>query len=411
MDTRLACILLGAMLMNTCHAAELPRTPRFLSRLESGQPVTVVGFGDSITGVYYHTGGHYAWPEMLGVALRRLYPQAPVRVVNAGLSGNATDQAVARLDHDVLAVKPDLVVVMFGMNDVARIPAATYEANLTRIVERCRAGGAEVVLCTPNLILPGSTARSAEKLAEYAGLVRRIADQAQTPLVDFHALWQQQLDRDPLAFRLLMSDALHPNLRGHKVFAEEITRVLTGRVVSLQDVPPGPALGRTLGLLAAGKPVQVLAMAPADALIAPALQAVHPGAQVNVTVWATAGKSLPQLETDAKTVRERRPDLVVIVVPQSATASNIEDYLHAYTWVLNWSLSFGHQEWDCVVLTPSVFGEPAPTTASEALRQAVGEQVLAGQGLAWLRRGADDKREALPLVTEWLRGLAVTAGP
>jgi lysophospholipase L1-like esterase len=91
------------------------RTSRLLA--EGKQPVTIVCFGDSITGVYYHTGGRRAWPEMLGLALRRLYPAAPVEVVNAGLSGDTTVGALARMEAEVLRHQPHLVAVMFGMDD------------------------------------------------------------------------------------------------------------------------------------------------------------------------------------------------------------------------------------------------------------------------------------------------------
>src|SRR5690606_5814812 len=116
------------------------------------EPVRIVCFGDSITGVYYHTGSKRAWPELLGLALRQARPAAQLEVVNAGLSGNTTAQALARIERDVIAHQPHLVVAMFGMNDVARLPLRDFEANLARIADRCRAAGAEMVFCTPNSV-------------------------------------------------------------------------------------------------------------------------------------------------------------------------------------------------------------------------------------------------------------------
>jgi len=55
--------------------------------LEAGQePVRIVCFGDSVTGVYYHTGGRRAWTDMLGIALGKAYPKAKVEMFNAGIS-------------------------------------------------------------------------------------------------------------------------------------------------------------------------------------------------------------------------------------------------------------------------------------------------------------------------------------
>ena len=48
------------------------------------EPVRIVCIGDSITGVYYHSGGMRAYPEMLQIALQKLHPKAKVTVRNAG---------------------------------------------------------------------------------------------------------------------------------------------------------------------------------------------------------------------------------------------------------------------------------------------------------------------------------------
>src|SRR5438552_1850198 len=82
--------------------------PEILTRLRDGKPVTVVCIGDSITGVYYHTGGRRAYPEMVEVALKRDLPQAKVKVINAGISGDTLPGGLKRFERDVLRHKPDL---------------------------------------------------------------------------------------------------------------------------------------------------------------------------------------------------------------------------------------------------------------------------------------------------------------
>jgi len=50
-----------------------------VASLQSGEtPVRVVCFGDSITGVYYHTGDRRAWCDMLGIALGKICPKAQI---------------------------------------------------------------------------------------------------------------------------------------------------------------------------------------------------------------------------------------------------------------------------------------------------------------------------------------------
>ena len=144
----------------------LRKTPE---KLRADQKVKVVCLGDSVTGLYYHTGGRRAYPEMLELALHMTYPRAEVTVVNAGISGNKTDDGLNRLAQDVLDHKPDLVTVMFGLNDLTVLPIADFRANLIEIIRRCRAAGAEVMLCTPNSVITTS-GRPVPKLVEFCNV-------------------------------------------------------------------------------------------------------------------------------------------------------------------------------------------------------------------------------------------------
>jgi len=97
----------------------------------------VVCFGDSIT------AGQY--PKRLGRFLRQC------RVVNAEVCGNTSAQGLARMDADVFAHKPGVVVILFGTNDSCmtaasrfKNPVEQYEKDLREMVARCAAQGAKV---------------------------------------------------------------------------------------------------------------------------------------------------------------------------------------------------------------------------------------------------------------------------
>jgi lysophospholipase L1-like esterase len=359
------------------------------------EPITVVCLGDSVTGVYYHTGGLRAYPEMLQIALGRLYPQSPPTVVNAGISGNTTQNGLDRLDRDVLGRKPQLVTISFGLNDMVRIAPEKFRANLVELVRRCRAGGSEVLLCTPNAVVD-TAGRPTSRLIEYCELIRRAAREEKVAICDQYAAGEAFRRRDAGAWRLSMSDEIHPNMAGHKRMAEELCRSITGRDVSLDEVgPPSPALARTWGLLKAKKPVRVLAMPPYDKLIAGALRSFVTDAQVEVTPWPTSGKTLPEIEQAANVlVRKLKPDLVLLAVPREAEASDEERFVRSYSWIMNWSLSFGRQEWDCLVAHPAV---AAPTVAHP--RDELVRQLVRAQHLHLLDR-ADADRSSMPQLLE-----------
>ena len=378
---------------------EEPPLPKTRAALESGKPVTIVCFGDSVTGVYYHTGGRRAYTDMLGIALKKAYPQADVTMINAGISGHATTNALERIERDVLAHKPTLVTVMFGLNDMVRVPLDQYRANLGKIIDQCRAAGAEVLLCTPNNVITTS-GRPTEKLVTYCDAIRSVGKDRGIPVCDTYAALEALRSEDALAWRLLMSDEIHPNMDGHKRMAEVLARSISGKEPSLADVPPPtPVLVKTTRLVKEKKPVKVLAMQPLDASMVAALKETTGGTQFEVISWQVAGKTLPEIETDAQArVRPLKPDLVVIAVPRSAAADAPEQFIRSYAWIMNWSLSFGTAEWDCVVVHPSV-NEPDKTGENDDLMR----QLVRAQDLTLIDRGQDDRRETTAILVDRLR--------
>ena len=362
------------------------------------EPVRIVCIGDSITGVYYHSGSLRAYPEMLQIALQKIHPQAQVTVRNAGISGDTTTGGLKRLARDVLSHKPHLVTVMFGMNDLVRTPVADFQNNLREIIRHCRAIDAEVILCTQNSIVE-SPQRPGAKLAEFTQAIRDIAKAESLPVADCFAAFEVVHAKDALEWNLLLSDPIHPNMAGHKLFAETIAHTISGQKTSLADIgPPLPALRHTHDLLKAGKPVKVLAMPPYDTLIAPAILQLYPKAIVNVTSWPTEGQTLAQVEESAKKVRSMAQDLVLIAVPGSLPVQKPEAFHKSYSWIMNWSLSFGPQQWDVIVALPSA--TKTKLTTEEQQHEAFARRLIEAQDLHLL---AGDASALTTLLTRHLK--------
>lgn len=373
--------------------------------LESdAQTVKIACIGDSITGVYYHTGGRRAYPEMLAVALKRAYPKAKLQVINAGISGDSLPPGLARLERDVLSHKPQLVTIMYGMNDMTRYSPAEFKKNLSEMCNRCRDAGAVVLLCTQNSIIAG---RSPKTLAEFTAAIHEVGQELKLPVADCHKAYEAVRARDAREWSLLMSDEIHPNMDGHKLFASVIARVITGKEDTLKDVgPPLPGIPRTLSLLKAGKPIKVLAMPPFDKAIGPALKEVEPSANVEVTSWPTDGQSIVQLRQAAKKARDLKMDLVIVAVPAGTDAASTEAFIVSYSWVLNWSLSFAHQQWDVIAAPPSTF--EAKLADKDRPRDELIRRLIAAQDLSMVNRQASDTRPLHELLAGWLREQART---
>ena len=393
-------VLLDVLLSSAASAAS-PAGQNAATKLETGgEPVTVVCFGDSVTGLYYHSGGRRAYTDLLGIGLQQASPKARVKTINAGLSGHTTRDALKRIQRDVLAHRPTLVTVMFGLNDMTRVPLDEYHSNLVTIVEQCRAAASEVMLCTPNSVI-NTASRPTEKLVQYCEVVRLVAHEQGVAVCDAYNSFDEVRKRDPLAWRLMMSDEIHPNMAGHKLIAEALTRTITGRTVSLAEVkPPSPSIPKTFFFLKTGKTVKILAMPPFDALIGPALKQLNSQAVLEITAWPTAGQTLVQLEQEAqKRVRQMKPDLVVIAVPRTADAASQEQFIRSHSWIMNWSLSFGKQEWDCLVIHPSVFD----ADKTDDQRDDLIRRLVKAQDLSLMDRQAGDHSNASDILVNWLR--------
>ena len=360
-------------------------------------PRTIVCLGDSVTGVYYHTGGRRAYPEILELGLRHLFPNTAITVINAGISGQTTHDGLERLERDVLSKHPDLVTISFGLNDMTRVPPDIFRANLELLIKRCRERNSQVLLCTPNSVIdtPG---RPIEKLVSYCEIIRDVGRNNETAVCDQYRAGTRLRSRAPWTWRLTMSDEIHPNLDGHKRMAEELCRHITARNLSLDGIDlPRPALPHVKALLRQQRVVRVLAMSPYHTLIDAALKGLSEDAIVEVTPWSVQGKSIVELENEAKaTVRTLTPDLVVIAVPQDVASETDEQFVHSFSWIMNWSLSFGRQEWDCIVVDPSVAGSNTIGTHDDLCLK-----LVRAQGLELITRSSEDKAASSELLRDW----------
>ncbi len=169
----------------------------------------VVFLGDSLT-AGFGLGEEEAYPALVGAALAA--EGRPVRVVNAGVSGDTSAGGLARLDW-VLRLDPVVVVVELGPNDGLRgLPLAATEANLRRIVERIEAAGARVLLV--GLLIPPNY--GPDYAGRFAAIYPRLAAELDVPLVPF------LLDGVGGEPDLNLVDGIHPNAAGHRRLAENV---------------------------------------------------------------------------------------------------------------------------------------------------------------------------------------------
>jgi acyl-CoA thioesterase I len=182
-------------------------------RVDRDNRPTIVCFGDSLTAGFGLDPGR-SYPDLLQ---RELVRQGyRYRVVNMGVSGDTTQDGLARLPM-VLAEHPQIVVLEFGANDGLRgQPVSVAEQNQARIIEALQKAGARVVLA--GITLPPNY--GPEYLNRFNAMYPELAKQYRLPLLPF-------LLADVAAKpNLMQRDGLHPNAEGTRLVAQNVLRVL-----------------------------------------------------------------------------------------------------------------------------------------------------------------------------------------
>ena len=204
----------------------------------------IVAFGDSIT-LGVRKDGSLRQEQTWRTALaKRLNAADKERweIVNAGIGGNTTADGITRFEADAIARKPDIVTLMFGVNDAAmlsfpefkpiptpRVALAQYKKNLAAMIARARKAGARVILMTPcpmgnkyfnKHLEPYKSHDKNYVLRSYAQAARETAAELGVELLDVWTRFMQE------GMNELLPDGVHPNPRGHQVIAGMLCNVI-----------------------------------------------------------------------------------------------------------------------------------------------------------------------------------------
>ncbi len=231
-------------------AAATTRPPAGGARA-TGTTQTIVAVGDSITKGDGDTDVPGGWVARLGETLHAAYPSAAFTVRNAGLDGDTTAGALARLSRDVLAAHPALVIISSGTNDFDEdVPAALYEERLRTLVSRLRASPRPPVVILAGLlpIAGQAPARLASERA-YNAIIRRTAAAARVGYLDLFDIW---LALGPTYLRALRQDAEHPNPLGYEFLAGVTSTFLQAGYLDTRGRIAAPATAPTCDVALCG---------------------------------------------------------------------------------------------------------------------------------------------------------------
>jgi acyl-CoA thioesterase I len=218
-EMRFAVLLLGLLILAGCDSAPEPPQSAAREPAPASPPPSppdnrpaIVAFGDSLTAGFGADPGK-SYPDFLQQEVDRRGLR--YHVVNAGISGETTTDALERL-NTVIALKPAVVIVEFGGNDGLRgLPLSTTRANLDQIVRSLKNSGIQVLLA--GMTLPPNY--GPDYIAAFESIFKDLAVKYKTPLIPF-------LLEGVAGTNRMQRDGLHATAEGNRMVAGTVMKHL-----------------------------------------------------------------------------------------------------------------------------------------------------------------------------------------
>ena len=148
--------------------------------------------------------------------------------INRGISGQTTPQMLIRFRADVIDLKPSIVVILAGGNDIAgNTGFATTKMicdNIISMIELAQVNHIKVILCSvlpANFFYWNPKEKPAERIIELNKALEHYATTKQITFVDYYSA---MVDDEKGLKSELSKDRVHPNTRGYEIMSPLIQK-------------------------------------------------------------------------------------------------------------------------------------------------------------------------------------------
>lgn len=204
--------------------------PRTFARLQAGQPLTLGVSGDSISaggdasGLWKFAPHMPAFPELVAAQLQQSC-KAPITLKNRAVGGWSIVNGNNDLDK-LLAEKPHLIIVAYGMNNVGRRNPGWFKEQTKTFIDKVRAEApeTEIILVAPMLGNAEWVHTPRDMFAAYRDVLKELSGPG-IALADLTAVWTELL-KHKHDLDLIGNGLNHPNDYGHRLYAQAILSLL-----------------------------------------------------------------------------------------------------------------------------------------------------------------------------------------
>lgn len=203
-----------------------------MEKMYLGERIDIVCYGDSIT--FGDIGGGRSstpYPETLQKLLRDYYGNDKINVINKGENGRKSDKALEDFDSWVIGSKPDLVIIMYGINDASGLVGeptriSEYKENLSAMVDKANANNISTLLLPPTptfFSYEYATPEVNKKLLLYNRAVEEVSREKNTGFYDlYNSLYSLYFNGSVSNTSANTRDGVHFNDAFYQVIANDV---------------------------------------------------------------------------------------------------------------------------------------------------------------------------------------------
>lgn len=195
----------------------------------------IVFFGDSITDCgrdrndVASLGNGYV--KILADKLLPIYPDTDIELINKGISGNEVGDLLARAEEDVIALKPDAVVIMIGINNVIHkfkngkeLDLKVFESELCTLLTKLKNAGIVVIFLEPFLLPAPDKLRMRKLFNQELKIIDRVASEICDEFVAYDEMFNGIAESIP--YTEYSEDGVHPTHRGSRLIADTAIKAI-----------------------------------------------------------------------------------------------------------------------------------------------------------------------------------------